>query len=81
MRWRRVSASVHRGDTDVHDDLDLSIYLVQAGQRLAFDPTLLMPVSARPLLHPVGMLRRAQRAAHTLALYADPPRSTARWVL
>jgi cellulose synthase/poly-beta-1,6-N-acetylglucosamine synthase-like glycosyltransferase len=79
--WRQVSDSVHRDDAGVHDDLDLSIHLVEAGSRLALDPGLRMPVSARPLLHPVGMLRRAQRAAHTLALHADPPRSTLRWVL
>lgn len=79
--WRRVSDSVHRDDAGVHDDLDLSIHLVEAGCRLALDPGLRMPVSARPLLHPFGMLRRAQRAAHTLALHADPPRSTLRWII
>lgn len=79
--WSRVRSAVHRDDGDVHDDLDLSIHLVQAGSRLAFDPDLTMPVSARPLLHPFGMAHRAQRAAHTLALHSDPPRSTLRWLL
>lgn len=79
--WDRVSSAVHRDDGDVHDDLDLSIHLVRAGSRLDFDAALTMPVSVRPLLHPFGMVHRAQRAAHTLALHADPPRSTWRWLL
>lgn len=79
--WQQVGGSVHRDDTDVHDDLDLSIHLLAAGRRLALDRGLVVSVSARPLLHPVGMLHRAHRAAHTLALHADPPRSTLRWML
>lgn len=79
--WNRVRTTVHREDAEVHDDLDLSIHLVRAGCRLEFDPSLCMPVSVRPLLHPFGMIHRAQRAAHTLALHADPPRSTWRWLL
>lgn len=67
--WRRVSRSVHREDSEVHDDLDLSIHLVDAGHRLALDRGLLVSVSARPLLHPVGMRHRARRARHTLDLH------------
>lgn len=75
--WRRVRASVHRADTEVHDDLDLTLHLVEAGGRLALDPGLLVEVSARPLLHPFGMRRRAARARHTLALHreGEPRRS------
>ena len=84
--WQQVSASVHRDDAMVHDDLDLSIHLVQVGRRLAFDPDLLVSVSARPLLHPFGMAKRARRAAHTLELHdggvtpgaAAPPAPTRR---
>lgn len=68
--WRAVSGSIHRTDLMVHDDLDLSIHLALAGRRTGIDPRLRMPVSARPLLHPFGMLRRARRARHTLALHA-----------
>jgi glycosyltransferase involved in cell wall biosynthesis len=67
--WRAVSRAVHRTDLMVHDDLDLSIHLARAGRRLQVDPRLRVSVSARPLLHPFGMLRRARRAAHTLALH------------
>jgi glycosyltransferase involved in cell wall biosynthesis len=70
--WRDVSGSVHRNDAMVHDDLDLSIHLLRTGHRLEMDPSLRVAVSARPLIHPFGMLRRARRAAHTLALHAGP---------
>jgi glycosyltransferase involved in cell wall biosynthesis len=73
--WRAVRSAVHRDDAMVHDDLDLSIHLVEAGRRLALEPTLRMPVSARPLLHPFGMLLRARRAAHTFALHSGTPRT------
>jgi glycosyltransferase involved in cell wall biosynthesis len=76
--WRDVSASVHRADLMVHDDLDLSIHLERAGRRIVVDPRLRMPVSARPLVHPVGMVRRARRASHTLALHAAPRASSPR---
>jgi glycosyltransferase involved in cell wall biosynthesis len=70
--WRAVGPVVHRHDPMVHDDLDLSIHLAEAGRRFEFDPALRVGVSVRPLLHPFGMLRRARRAAHTLALHPDP---------
>jgi glycosyltransferase involved in cell wall biosynthesis len=72
--WQAVSGAVHRTDLMVHDDLDLSIHLVHAGRRLAVDPRLRVPVSARPLLHPFGMALRARRAVHTLRLHEEPPR-------
>jgi cellulose synthase/poly-beta-1,6-N-acetylglucosamine synthase-like glycosyltransferase len=77
--WRAVSAAVHREDVMVHDDLDLSIHLVQAERRLGLDPQLRVSVSARPLLHPFGMLQRARRAAHTFALHEEPPASAGRF--
>jgi hypothetical protein len=69
--WRSVSDVVHRTDRMIHDDLDLSVHLVQAGARIEVDRRLGMPVSARPLLHPFGMARRLRRAHHTLSLHAD----------
>jgi hypothetical protein len=69
--WRDVRPSVHRTDPAVHDDLDLSIHLLRTGHRLEMDPALRVAVSARPLVHPFGMLHRARRAAHTLALHTD----------
>ena len=68
--WEAVSAEVHRHDGHVHDDLDLTMHLLPRF-RTGFEPTLVVPVSARPLLHPFGMLERARRAAHTLRLHPD----------
>jgi glycosyltransferase involved in cell wall biosynthesis len=76
--WRDVSRSVHRNDVMVHDDLDLSIHLLRTGHRLEMVPSLRVAVSARPLIHPFGMLRRARRAAHTLALHPGPSQSSSR---
>lgn len=45
--WRAVRPLVGRDDPDVHDDLDLGINLPR-GTRVRYDPTLTMPVSARP---------------------------------
>lgn len=73
--WNAVRDAVHRDDPMVHDDLDLSIHLVQAGMRLELDRDLRVAVSARPLLHPFGMIRRVQRTTHTFALHPDPRRS------
>lgn len=73
--WREVTASVHREDPEVHDDLDLTVHLVAAGRRIAFDPDLVVPVSARPLVHPAGLIHRARMASHTLSLHDPPPGS------
>jgi hypothetical protein len=67
--WRRVRHAAHRHDPEVHDDLDLSIHLVEAGCRLRLDPRLVVSISSRPLLHPIGLLRRARRASHTIELH------------
>jgi hypothetical protein len=67
--WRRVRQAVHRHDPEVHDDLDLSIHLVEAGSRLRLDPRMIVSISSRPLLHPIGLLRRARRASHTIELH------------
>ena len=68
--WAEVSAEVHRHDGRVHDDLDLTLHLAPRF-RTVHQPSLVVPVSARPLAHPFGMLERARRAAHTLRLHPD----------
>lgn len=67
--WASVSGQVHRYDTGTHDDLDISIHLGRAGHRLVVDRSLVVRVSGRPLAHPVGMLERARKAAHTIRLH------------
>jgi glycosyltransferase involved in cell wall biosynthesis len=66
--WRSVRGEVHRWDRGVHDDLDLTMHLAQR-YRTAFDPDLVMSVSARPLLSGTGMLTRLRRAVRTVRLH------------
>lgn len=52
--WARIGPSVVRDIPAIHDDLDVS-YLVRPDMQVWFDPTLRMPVSARPF-HSWGTL-------------------------
>ncbi len=71
--WQAVSGEVHRHDTGVHDDLDLSLHLAtRFPTRL--DRSLVVRMSARPLASASGMLERLQRAVHTIRLHADDVR-------
>jgi glycosyltransferase involved in cell wall biosynthesis len=71
--WRAVSAEVHRHDTGVHDDLDLSLHLAPRF-RTRLDRSLVVRMSARPLLSASGMFERLQRAVHTFRLHGDDVR-------
>ncbi len=59
--WRRVRTLVLRTDPTVHDDLDLSIRF-PAGTWVEYDPTLAMPVSARPFASPSALGSRVGKA-------------------
>lgn len=75
--WRAVSAEVHRHDTGVHDDLDLSLHLApRFPTRL--DRSLVVRMSARPLSSASGMFERLQRAVHTFRLHEDDVRDVRR---
>ena len=63
--WRRLRAQVLRKDPDVHDDLDLSVRF-PAGTWVEYDPTLVMPVSARPFATPGALYTRVAKALVTL---------------
>ena len=75
--WQAVSAEVHRHDTGVHDDLDLSLHLApRFPTRL--ERSLVVRMSARPLASASGMLERLQRAIHTMRLHGDDVRQLRR---
>ena len=59
--WRRMRTLVLRKDATVHDDLDLSIRF-PAGTWVEYDPTLAMPVSARPFATPGALGSRVGKA-------------------
>ncbi len=62
--WRRVRGHVASGDPVIHDDLDLSIHFPY-GTRVEYDPTLVMPVSARPFASPQALGLRLRKALWT----------------
>lgn len=65
--WERVRDRVDRTNARIHDDLDLSIRL-RASDGVRYDPTLRMPVSARPLTTQRGLWRRVWRVIPTFAV-------------
>ena len=75
--WRAVSAEVHRHDTGLHDDLDLSLHLAPRFET-RLDRSLVVKMSARPLFSASGMLERFLRAVHTLRLHGDDVRAVRR---
>ena len=71
--WTAVSGRVHRGDPEVHDDLDLALVL-GPGAHVRLLPTWRVAVSARSLRGHGQRRRRLARARRTLALnWADAP--------
>ena len=62
--WRRMRRLVSSKDAQIHDDLDLSIRF-PAGTRVVYDPTLTMPVSARPFATPAALGLRLRKALWT----------------
>ena len=69
--WRRVSARVHRTDSRVHDDLDISLALGPRA-RIAWESRARMPVQGRAFDSPAAFARRVGMGRHTLGLnWAD----------
>lgn len=64
--WERVRDRVERSNANIHDDLDLTIHL-RPSDGIRYDPTLKMPVSARPLTSQRGLWRRVWRVVPTFA--------------
>jgi glycosyltransferase involved in cell wall biosynthesis len=62
--WRTVRRHVASDDPRMHDDLDLSIHF-PAGTRVVYDPTLVMPVSARPFASRAALGLRLRKALWT----------------
>jgi glycosyltransferase involved in cell wall biosynthesis len=79
--WQAVRDEVHRHDTLVHDDLDLSVHLgglpaAAIGARgryrrpgIRLDPRIGMVVSMRPFADPKAFLLRIRRGAHSLTVH------------
>src|SRR5690606_25752695 len=65
-RWLRVRHLVDRTNGDIHDDLDLSIRL-RRSDGVRYDPTLRMPVSARPFASARTLGTRLRKVVPTVA--------------
>lgn len=72
--WLGVRADVHRTRSDVHDDLDLSFHLAP-DVTVAYEPTLRVGISGRPLGSWSAFGRRLRLARRTMRLHwpADSP--------
>ena len=55
--WLKVRADVCTDDLNMHEDIDLGQHIQQVGT-IAFNEAMQVSISARPLLHPMGMIRR-----------------------
>lgn len=76
--WRSVRCSVHRDDPEVHDDMDLSVFLGR-DHSILLDRGLGMPISARPFSSLRSMWRRNRRAFHTLRVGGRTASPFRRW--
>ena len=65
--WLRLREVVDSGNPGIHDDLDLSIRL-RPSDGVRYDPTLRMPVSARPFASPRALWRRLRKVVPTFAV-------------
>jgi len=76
--WAAVARRVHRGDAEVHDDVDLSMQLDPAW-RVVADPVLTVQVSARPLAGLPSVWVRTRRAFHTFRVNGRRANPVRRW--
>jgi glycosyltransferase involved in cell wall biosynthesis len=76
--WRRVRCAVHRNDPEVHDDMDLSVFLGRS-HTIRLDRDLAVPISARPFGDMRSMWKRNRRAFHTLRVGGRDASSVRRW--
>lgn len=49
--WHRVRSEICQEDAVVHEDIDLAIHIAKKGGIIHIDPTLVVPISGRRILH------------------------------
>jgi glycosyltransferase involved in cell wall biosynthesis len=76
--WLAVRGRAHRGDPEVHDDVDLSMQFDPAW-RVVADPVLAVQVSARPLSGIGSAVVRTRRAFHTFRVNGRRANPVRRW--
>lgn len=78
--WQAVSATVHRTDPELHDDMDLALVLGPAA-RIALAPSVQVGVSARSVRGASQWRRRLGRALRTLHVNWQTMPPWARWAV
>lgn len=73
--WEEVRAEVHRTDSRVHDDLDLSMRLGRT-RRVRFEPRLAVAVSTQAISSIPRLTAALGRTGHTMRMNADRLRET-----
>jgi len=63
--WAQIGPEVHREQTDIHDDLDLSLH-IKPGMTVRYDPDFTVGISARPFASWSGFTRRLSWIVPTL---------------
>jgi cellulose synthase/poly-beta-1,6-N-acetylglucosamine synthase-like glycosyltransferase len=76
--WAEVSRRVHRGDPEIHDDIDLSLALDPA-RLVVRRPQLAVSVSGAPVQSLSGLVTRFRRAGRTLRLHGFRALPVVRW--
>jgi len=66
--WRLLSAEVHREQTNIHDDFDLSFH-IRPGMTVLRDRDLVVEVSARPFQDWASLRRRLSYVVPTVRLH------------
>ncbi|WP_349884927.1 glycosyltransferase family 2 protein [Microbacterium sp. WHRI 7836] len=69
--WRTLSAEVHREETNIHDDFDLSFH-VRPEMTVLRDRDLVVEVSARPFQDWASLRRRLSYVVPTVRLHLSP---------
>lgn len=66
--WQQINDDTHLDRNDIHDDIDLTYHLMEYG-RIAYDRSLLVGISSRPLFQVKGMHVRMLRGMTSLVIH------------
>ena len=77
--WQEIAGEMHRDDPYVHDDVEISVHL-GLRHRIVYDRHLEVGISARPFGAAADMVRRLDRALHTLRRHPGLGDPVQRWI-
>lgn len=77
--WLDVRGDVHRGDADLHDDLDLAFHVGER-HRIRFRRDLVMGISMRPFTDAAAFVERIGRGVRTVTVHWPRDFPPYRWL-